>query len=272
MNEKQPCITLLTDYGDESGFVGTLHLVAFGIAPRTTVIDLDHSVPAGDVRLGALRLERLARFLPTGVHVAIVDPGVGGTRRPIAIRAADQVFVGPDNGLLLWGAEFFGSIDVAVVLDKEEYFLEGRARTFDGRDIFIPVAARLVEGTRLEEVGSTIEPVTLVRLERPVVRHQPDGSLEAEVLQVDGFGNVQLSADASDAGELRLRVGERLVVERGSNEVTARYGSAYADVEVGEVVVLIDSDAQLAYSVNGGRAEELMPVELGDLVTIRRRN
>jgi len=272
MNEKQPCITLLTDYGDESGFVGTLHLVAFGIAPRTTVIDLDHSVPAGDVRLGALRLERLARFLPTGVHVAIVDPGVGGTRRPIAIRAADQVFVGPDNGLLLWGAEFFGSIDVAVVLDKEEYFLEGRARTFDGRDIFVPVAARLVEGTRLEEVGSTIEPVTLVRLERPVVRHQPDGSLEAEVLQVDGFGNVQLSADASDAGELRLRVGERLVVERGSNEVTARYGSAYADVEVGEVVVLIDSDAQLAYSVNGGRAEELMPVELGDLVTIRRRN
>ena len=270
MSENRSCITLLTDYGYEAGFVGTLHSVAFRIAPRTTVIDLDHSIPRGNVRLGALRLERLARFIPNGVHVGVVDPGVGGPRRPVAIRVTGHVFVGPDNGLLIWGAEFFGGIEEAVLLDNEEYFLEPRARTFDGRDIFVPVAAHLVRGTSFGEVGSVIDPTTLVRLERPIAHRRPDGSIVVEVVQVDGFGNIQFGADVSDAVQLEFRIGERLVLERGVDRVVATYGATFSDVEVGEAIVLVDSDGQLAYSVNGSRADSTMPVSIGEFVIIRR--
>ncbi|MGC9963210.1 MAG: SAM-dependent chlorinase/fluorinase, partial [Acidimicrobiales bacterium] len=120
---------MTTDYGCGAGFVGTLHAVAYRIAPRVAVIDLDHSVPPQDVRLGALRLERFLRIAPAGVHVGIVDPGVGGNRRPVAITAGDHAFVGPDNGLLPWAAEAAGDGIRVVVLDRPELWLEGRSRT-----------------------------------------------------------------------------------------------------------------------------------------------
>jgi S-adenosylmethionine hydrolase len=268
VSDPQRCLTLLTDYGYQAGFVGTLHAVAFRIAPRAAVIDLDHSIPPGNVRLGALRLERLARVLPSGVHVAVVDPGVGGARRPVAVQAGDHVFVGPDNGLLIWGAEAVGGIGAAVVLDDQSYFLEARARTFDGRDIFVPVAAHLLEGTPFAEVGSSIDPLGLVRIERPVTRRRPDGSLDLEVVQVDGFGNVQFGAGRANVTDLGL--GDRLVIDCDGSRIPVRFGSTFTDVDPGAGVLLLDSDGQLAFSVNGGRADSMLPVTLGGRVVIRR--
>jgi S-adenosylmethionine hydrolase len=270
MTDPAPCLTLLTDFGYEAGFVGALHLVACSIAPRARVIDLDHTIPRGDVRLGALRLERAVRLLPPGVHVGVVDPGVGSARRPLALRAGRLVFVGPDNGLLVWAGDAAGGIEEAVVLDDERWFLEGRARTFDGRDVFVPVAAHLLSDASLEEVGTRCDPAGLVRLERPVARLVEDGVIEAEVVQIDGFGNVQLSAGRRLVDGLGARPGDPLVVEWAGRRLHAVFGGAFADVGAGEAVLLVDSDGCLALSVNGGRADALLDARPASLVTVAR--
>lgn len=263
------CLTLTTDYGYAGGFVGALHAVAFSIAPSVTVIDLDHLVPPQDVRLGALRLERFARFAPAGVHVGVVDPGVGSSRRAVAISAGHHVFVGPDNGLLVWAAEASAAELRAVELDRPEIFLEPRSRTFDGRDVFVPVAARIASGLDLFEAGSEIEPASLVRLERPSTTDLGDGSYELDVLQVDHFGNLQLSGDESTARALGLAAGDGVTVFAGRAVVEARYGRTFDEVPKGGAVVLVDSDGCLALSVNCGRADALVGTPPPPSVTLR---
>jgi S-adenosylmethionine hydrolase len=283
------CLTLTTDYGLEAGFVGILHAVAYGIAPGVEVIDLDHSVPPQDVRLGALRLERFMTYLPPGVHVAVVDPGVGGDRRGVAIAAGRQILVGPDNGLLVWAAEAAASAVpaaavpddgvagagneeapgttpariAAVVLDREDFWLPRRARTFDGRDIFVPVAAHLAAGTQLDQVGTAVELSSLVHLQRPRVRPSQDGGTELEVLQVDGFGNVQLSGGRAVAEALGLAAGDAVSWRTGEGGVVATYVSTFAEVARGALALLLDSDGHLALSVNQGRADALLPAAPG---------
>lgn len=286
------CLTLLTDYGYSGGFVGILHAVAFSIAPSVPVIHVDHGIPAHDVRLGALRLERMIPYVPEGVHVAVVDPGVGGPRRPVAIEAGGRVFVGPDNGLCVWAARRAGAIERVVVLDDERFWLPHRSRTFDGRDIFVPVAAHLAAGAGaaagLLAVGSEIDPSTLVEIERPSFRPGDDGSVVLEVVQIDAFGNVQLSGDAAAADALGWRAGDQLEVTAGEVTVPALFGAAFGDVAVGDAVVLLDSDGCLALSVNKGSAAGVLetatgapasgapgdpacPARPGDLVSVRRR-
>ncbi|MFZ0172403.1 MAG: SAM-dependent chlorinase/fluorinase [Acidimicrobiales bacterium] len=265
------CLTLTTDYGYGAGFVGSLHAVAFRMAPQLRVIDLDHSVPPQDVRLGALRLERFMRIAPAGVHVGVVDPGVGSSRRPVAITAGPHAFVGPDNGLLPWAAEAGGQEMRVVVLDRAELWLEHRSQTFDGRDVFVPVAAHLARGVELGNVGTEIDPSSLRRLVRPINQLGDDGVAELEVLQVDGFGNVQLSGDEKTVAALGLRTGDavRLVSGR-AHDIDAIYSQTFADVPRGGAAMLIDSDGCLALSVNCGRAELLLEATPTERVTVRR--
>jgi len=264
------CLTLLTDYGEGGGFVGALHAVAFSIAPEVPVLDLDHSIPRHDVRLGALRLARMMRYVPGGVHVAVVDPGVGTSRRAVAIGCGGRAFVGPDNGLLLpavLGAAALepsgdGAAIRAVVLDDDRWFLSPRAATFDGRDVFVPAGAHLAAGVPFEELGSPLDPGELVRLDEPLSELSADGrSATLEVLQVDGFGNVQLAGDAEVLAALGLEPGDVVTVTPGSPDagpVRARLGRAFGDVGPGEVVVLLDSDGCVAVSVNAGRADAVL--------------
>jgi hypothetical protein len=265
-------MSLTTDYGYKSGYVGTLHAVAFRIAPALRVIDLDHHVPAHDVRLGALRMERFMRLSPAGVHVGVVDPGVGGGRRAVAIEAGLHAFVGPDNGLLSWAAESCATSGTrAVILDRPEFWLEPASRTFDGRDVFVPVAAHLARDATLSEVGTEIDPATLVRLDRPIVRMRSRTEAEVEVLQVDGFGNVQLSGDGETATALGLRAGDRLELSTpDEGPVAATYAATFSDVGEGAAVVLLDSDGCLALSVNRGRADSLLQLGNPQPVTIKR--
>jgi hypothetical protein len=264
------CLTLTTDYGYGAGFVGTLHAVAFRIAPTLKVIDLDHSVPPQDVRLGALRLERFMRFAPPGVHVGVVDPGVGSSRRAVAIAAGAHVFVGPDNGLLPWAAEAAGGAFVrAVLLDRPQFWLDSPSRTFDGRDVFVPVAAQLASGRHLDEVGSEIDPAGLVRLVRPAALVD-DGSATLELLQVDGFGNVQLSGDETTVAALGLHHGDPVRLDvAGRAPLEATYVETFAAVARGSTVVLIDSDGCLAVSVNCGRADTLLGDPAGATIRLR---
>jgi S-adenosyl-L-methionine hydrolase (adenosine-forming) len=242
-----PVITFLTDYGLTDPFVGVCHAVIAGLSAEVRVIDLTHGVPRGDVRAGALILSGALGFLPVGVHLAVVDPGVGSSRRAVALRTDDgRRFVGPDNGLLWPAAERAGGVVEAVDIGRSPFALQPVSATFHGRDIFAPVAARLADGAELGEAGEAIDPDGVVRLElpRPVVE---DGALLAHALYADRFGNVALDASV---GALELRPGQRVAVSVRGEAWPAVYGRTFADVAAGELVVYEDSDRRLALVVN----------------------
>ncbi|MEQ4303131.1 SAM-dependent chlorinase/fluorinase [Plantactinospora sp. B6F1] len=251
-------LSLTTDYGLSDGFVAACHGVVARIAPTVRVIDVSHLVPAGDVARGATVLAQTVGHLPPAVHVAVVDPGVGTARRGVALRTPGGVLVGPDNGLLPRAAEALGGIVEVAELTSPEWFPEP-SRTFHGRDIFAPAAARFTLGASLTDAGPAVDPATLVRLPEPVLV-AGDGWLEAEVLTVDHFGNVQFAAPGSTLRHLGpvVRIGGRRAVR----------GGTFADAPAGELVVYPDSADRLAVAVNGGRADELLGVGPGDVLRL----
>ena len=196
-------VTFLTDFGLTDDFVGTCHGVIKRIAPDVQILDITHGIPPRAVLQGALVLANTVPYMPIGVHLAVVDPGVGGIRRPLVLRDAEgRLFVGPDNGLLLPAAERAGIVD-ACELTNETYWIESISRTFHGRDIFSPVAAHLATGVELHELGLSLDPEALVRLDLP----EPgfgESLIEATMLYVDSFGNIALNLTRDDV--------ERLVV------------------------------------------------------------
>ncbi|MDQ7907382.1 SAM-dependent chlorinase/fluorinase [Phytohabitans sp. ZYX-F-186] len=252
-------ISLTTDYGLSDGFVASCHGVVARLAPRVRVIDVTHGVAPGDVPRGAAVLAQTVPHLPPAVHVAVVDPGVGTARRGVAARTPGGVLVGPDNGLLPWAADALGGIEELVELANPEWFLADVSRTFHGRDVFTPVAARLALGADLADAGPATAPATLFRLPEPVVA-VGDGWLEAEVLTIDRFGNVQLAAggDALDGLGRHLRVGG----------VRAVRGTTFGEAAPGGLVVYVDSAGRAAVAVNGGRAAVVLSVTPGDVVRL----
>jgi len=256
------CISLLTDYGLEDGFVAACHGVAARIAPAVRVIDVTHLVPAGDVRRGGAVLAQTVPYLPDGVHVAVVDPGVGTSRRAIAIAAGDRVFVGPDNGVLWWAVTAVGGADRAFELTNEDLWLHPVSSTFHGRDIFVPVAAHVAAGAPLESVGEEVPIDRLVRLPAPSNR-VVDGRIDAEVVSVDRFGNVQLSARETDLSQVGARVGGTLVVEAGRRQFAVPLRDTFGSVPPGELVAYTDSAGQLAVAVNSGDAAERLRLPPG---------
>jgi S-adenosylmethionine hydrolase len=255
-------ISLTTDYGIVDGFAAACHGVIARIAPDVRVIDVTHLVPPGDVARAAAVLGQTVPHLPPAVHVAVVDPGVGTSRRGLALGTPGGVLVGPDNGLLPWAADALGGIDTAVELTNEDWFLGDVSRTFHGRDIFAPVGARIAAGAALGDAGSPVDPSTVVRLPDPVVT-VGDGWLEAEVVTVDRFGNVQLAA----SGTMLAGLGPELVV----CGVRARRGTTFADAAPGGLVVFEDSAGRVAIAVNGGRAVVVLSVTPGDVVRLTER-
>ncbi|MFI7074172.1 S-adenosyl-l-methionine hydroxide adenosyltransferase family protein [Micromonospora sediminicola] len=254
-----PCVSLTTDYGLTDGFVAACHGVLARLAPTARVIDVTHLVPPADVRRGAAVLAQTVPYLPWGVHVAVVDPGVGTERRGIALATPGGLLVGPDNGLLLPAAEALGGVTDAVELTNPDWLGPVVFRTFHGRDVFAPVAARLALGAPLAEAGPAVDPGTLVRLPEPVVRAEP-GGLSAEVLTVDHFGNVQLAAP----GALLDGLPSRVLV----NGREAVHGRTFGDAPPGALVVYVDSAAQVAVAVNTARAADTLGASPGDVLTI----
>ena len=247
-------ITFLTDYGRGDEFVGVCHGVMQRIAPGVVVIDITHDVPAHDVRQGALALMNAMPFLPQGVHLAVVDPGVGSERRPVALRCADgNVLVGPDNGLLSAAAGVCGGVEEALDLTATPYRLEPVSSTFHGRDLFAPVAAHLARGAPLREAGAVIDPASLEALELPA-SEVSEGRLRAHVIAVDRFGNLQLNLGAQEMQDAGFELGERLEVLSRRRTGEALYARTFADVGARQAILIEDSSGRIAVAVNQGRA------------------
>jgi S-adenosylmethionine hydrolase len=258
-------ITFLSDYGLQDEYVGVVHAVIARVCPEARVIDLAHGVPRQDVLAGALTLARALPFAPPGVHLAVVDPGVGSARRAVALRVAadERLLVGPDNGLLIPAARRFGGVVEAVEISRSPWRLEPLSATFAGRDLFAPVAARLAAGDALARAGDRIDPGTLLGPELPPVEVAP-GELRTRAVLVDSYGNVALAAGA---GELQaaFAAGARVTVNRRH---AARIGRTFCDVPAGEVVVHADSGGAVALAVNEGSAAATLGIGRGDDVRI----
>ena len=258
-------VTFLTDYGYDDEFVGVCHGVIARLAPEVRVLDMTHGVARHDVRSGALILRRALPYFPPGVHLAVVDPGVGGERRAVALRTAeeDRLLVGPDNGLLSLAAASFGGAVEAVDVSHSPHRLEPVSATFHGRDTFAPVAARLAEGAPPAEAGEPMDPANLVALELP--RARVEGSdVVSHALAFDRFGNVMLGVEHEELTGLGLRLGDRVVV----NGEDARYASTFVDVPPGDLLLYEDAYRALSLAVNRGSAAERLGLDLDAEVRI----
>jgi S-adenosyl-L-methionine hydrolase (adenosine-forming) len=264
-------ITFLSDYGYEDEFAGVCRAVIERIAPGSTVVDLGHGIPGQDVDRGAYALAAALPFAAEGIHLAVVDPGVGTSRRPVAVSVlgTERILVGPDNGLLSLALERLGGADVAVDLSRSPFTLKPVSPTFHGRDVFAPVAAHLAAGALLADAGDPIDPGSLARIpeRRTVVA---DDHVAAHVAYFDRFGNAVLDLPSHRLPEGLLPPGGALEIEARGDFHQAVFGRTFADAAEGGTLVYRDSSGYLAIAVNRGRVADALGLDRDDQVLIRR--
>jgi S-adenosylmethionine hydrolase len=270
-------VSLTSDWGMRDPSPAICRGVVLNIAPDALIVDVTHEVEKYNIRHGALMLWCALPFLPVGAHVCVIDPGVGTARRPIAIETGRGDFlVGPDNGVLIPGAERIGGINRVHAIDNVPYRLPVVSATFHGRDLFTPTAAHLALGVQLDEIGPPIDPSELVKLEWPqAVVHS--GTLETKVIYRDTFGNVKLAGLTSDleAAAPALTRGAKVNVTFGSgngnNAATSTvmtWAQTFGDVEVGDYIVYEDSYGRLCIAQSQGDAVKTLGIEEDSTVRI----
>lgn len=256
-------ISITTDFGQKDGFVGTMKGVIWRICPEAQIADITHDVPPQDIMSGAIALWRAAPFFPPGsVHLAVVDPGVGTQRRPMAALIGNQYVVGPDNGLftpMIETAEKSGQPHRFIHMNNPAYWLPEVSRTFHGRDIFAPAAAHLACGVPLDQLGTPF--TDPVRLALPQAERTPEGWM-AHVTVIDGFGNLTTDlpiAALSDRRDVVIRLHGKQV-----DGIVDSYGYR----RKGELIALVDSEGYLEIAVVHGSAARLLDAQLGDDVHV----
>ena len=272
----RPFISFLTDFGPDSA-AAVCRGVMLSIAGDAQIIDISHSVRKYAIRDGAFLLASSLPWMPVGVHVAVVDPGVGTPRRPIGILTGrGDVLIGPDNGLLLAAAEELGGIREVRVLENHAWMLEKTSSTFHGRDIFSPMAAHVAIGVDFADVGSVVDSGSLVEMPFPQA-HVADGELQSSVVYVDSFGNLRLAGDRDDLARAvgDLTPGRSLRIEfggaNGSGAIaeTVPWALTFGDIPTGKALLYEDSSGRLAFADNQADVARRLGVGVDRPVTIR---
>lgn len=264
-------VVAVTDYG-HGPYAAVIHARCRFAAetPDLAWIDASHDIPLGDVRAGALVLRRLVGDLPPSVLLGVVDPGVGSDRRAIAVETkSGHRFVGPDNGLLEPAIRRLGGAKQLVDLGQAPLRIERRSHTFDGRDLFAPVAGRLASGSTLMQVGTAADPASLVHLVLP--SPQREGStIQASVLEIDHFGTAVLALDEhlSILGPLPSHGADVEIRTRLGAARRVTIGRTFSDVPPRELVLYLDSDGALALARRDGSAAALLHLVPGDSIEL----
>jgi len=249
-------VSFLSDFGTSDEFVGVVHGVIARLAPKVRVIDVTHGIAPGNVRAGALALTRAIQYLPEGVVLAVVDPGVGTERRAIAARTGVGYFVGPDNGVLSPAVAMAGGATDIVSLENPDMVIPSVAKTFDGRDRFAPAAALLATGeAQLNDLGPPVDPSTVTPLLLPLPEVE-EGNVSGVAWWIDRFGNVQTNLGPDDLAAAGLTPGSNVRVTVGSMRYDLSWVDTFGDVERGEAMVLVDAAGMVALSVRDGRASD----------------
>lgn len=264
----QTFISFLSDYGTRDEFVGVCKAVMLELAPHARVVDLTHDVAPFDVRAGALTLVRAIQYLPSGIVLAIVDPGVGTDRRAIAVEVDNGVLIGPDNGLLAPSVAMLGGARRAYALTNTEYQLEAPGGTFAGRDVMAPAAGHLAAGVAISELGEEVDPNGLVPGLLPLPEERDDGSIDGEVLWVDRFGNAQLNVDPDMLTARGVGLGDGVEVRIREEGRRSRWVRTYAEARPSELVLVTDSYGLLSLAIDRQSAAEVVRLGVGIKVTI----
>lgn len=259
-----PTISILTDFGLRDGYVGVMKGVIWKICPDAQIADITHYIPPQNIRQGAIALLRTTHYFPKGtVHIAVVDPGVGTNRKPLAAEVDGHYYIGPDNGLfsmVFSEAEDRGVKCHFYTLDKPEYWLPDVSRVFHGRDIFAPAAAHLAAGVPLEKMGTPFNDPT--RLANPEPRKLGNGWL-GEVVTIDNFGNI-----ATNIGSKQLQGRDRYAVKIAGQTINGLI-QTFEDRPDGELAAMIGTDEDLIVAVVKGSAAEKFNIKPGDLVEVQ---
>lgn len=259
---KKSIITLLTDFGTKDHYVASMKGVILRINPQCTLVDITHQVSPQDIREGAFLLASACPYFPKGtIHVAVVDPGVGGPRKPILIATENFFFIGPDNGLLALAAKKDG-IKQIVTLSHKEYFLPDVSNTFHGRDIFAPVVGYLSLGTDPKTFGKRTNQWMDLDLEQPELMR---GQLMGEIIHIDAFGNLVSNIDRK---ELSSFIKNRPFVVRVRKKVIHGLKRGYWEGKSGELVTVWGSSGFLEISVREGSAQKVLKVKKGDPIIV----
>ncbi len=264
MSTDHPIVTLTTDFGCRDHYVSAMKAVMLSINPGAQLVDVSHSIPAGDIMSGSWVLSNAAFLFPPGtVHLGVVDPGVGSTRKGIVAKVNDQIFVGPDNGLFSLA---FAKRDVkGYYIENPDYTREHISNTFHGRDIFSPVAAYASKGIKPEQFGPQAGKLETYKLPMPIVDQQ---GIEGTIIHIDAYGNLITNISRSDLSGI---LNKPVKIFTG-NTILDKVVSTFSDVPEGEPAALIGSSDMLEIAVNQGNAEELLNARKGDPVSIVYRN
>lgn len=255
-------ISFFSDFGLRDEHVGACHGVIASLAPDVRIIDVNHEIGHGQIRNGALSMLRSIQYLPEGIALTVVDPGVGTNRAAIAVETPWGFFVGPDNGVLSPAVAMVGGASRAVQLDNPEFHLPNTSSTFHGRDIFSPAAALLISGqASLMDLGTALDPGSLIPLLLPLAEIKAD-RVDGVVWWLDRFGNCQTNISPEDVGALGIKLGDRVMVRLGINERTVKWVTTFGDEDPDELILVTDSAGLLALAVVGGNAAESL--QLGD--------
>jgi S-adenosylmethionine hydrolase len=262
-------VAFLSDYGIADEFVGVCKGVIASIAPDVSVIDVVHDLPPHDVAAGALALVRAVQYFPEGSLVlAVVDPGVGTSRRLLAVECEQATFFGPDNGLLAPAVAMLGGARAVVELAEESYHLPAPGPSFAGRDVLAPALAHHAAGVPLAELGPAVDPSGLVPGLVGLPRIVEGGAVEAEVWWVDRFGNAQLNIGPEEIEELGARRDGRVEVRVRDQVRAARWVRTYADAKPSELVLMVDSYGLMALAMDRRSAAAELELRTGVAVTL----
>lgn len=281
MAASAPIITLLTDFGEQDGYVAAMKGVMLGIVPEARLIDISHQVKAQDIWQAASILSEVYPYYPPhAIHLVVVDPGVGSQRDPVALETPRGRFIAPDNGVLTYVRLAEASFR-AIRLDKPEFWLNNPSHTFHGRDIFSPSAANLARGVPFEDLGTSLSDISLLDIPKLTITEH---TIRGQVARIDRFGNVltnimrltwaddqtlELRPLSSDAGT------PPILIKAARTRVTCGWHSldgiwqTYSNVAIGQRIAVVGSHGELEIAMNQGNASHVMSIQVGDPVTIQ---
>jgi hypothetical protein len=262
--ERKPLITLLTDFGHQDGYVGSMKGIILGINPQVNLVDISHDLPPQDVAAGAFILQSVfPYFPPRTIHLAVVDPGVGTSRKAVAVRCREQYWVGPDNGI--FNLIVNGRADLqAVILENPAFFLPEIAATFHGRDIFAPVAAHLSRGVSLFAFGPPLSALQPLDFPEPAIGPE---TIQGRIIYVDHFGNLVSNIRGAQVEALLKKA--PLVLQVGRTQIR-RLVRTYAEAPPGELIALAGSHGYLEIACVQGNAAQVLQAARGTAVEISR--
>ncbi len=262
-------ITFTSDFGLQGEWVAAVKGVMLAINSHAEIYDISHQIPSFNIRKGSTILQSAIPYFPMGTHLAVVDPGVGGNRRIVALRTErGDILVGPDNGLLIDTTKRLGGIEQAIEIRNEKFFLKPVCPTFQARDIMAPVTAHLSKGEGMIVFGKEITKSSLVQLEKPKIKILKD-RIEAEVVDIDSFGTVRFFIKKEDLKKSGLSEKKKLSLIINKKEIKLPITNTFEDVKPGKPLLLFDSSDFLSISINQGNAAIKYNINTGEIIHIK---